>query len=599
VLIGVFVPIAFLEGNIGRLFSELGLTLASTVAISSLVALTLAPMLCSKLLRRTGPKPWLNRRIDDGFLKLRRTYARALAFSFEHKAIFLMLFVAISVSIIGLLRAIPNELVPAEDRGTFFISIRGPEGAGFNFMKHYTNQIEERTLYLVEETKEARVILVRTGSDNSGFAFVSLVPWAERGRSGQAIVRELREKYDDITGVRVFVNMRQGISAGRGSPVQFVVGGDTYEQLAEFRDVLEAEARKLPLTGIDTDYRETQPQMRIRINRDRAADLGVSVRSIGQTLETMMGGRRVTTFTDRGEEYDVILQAANADRQVPSDIANIYVRSTRSDALIPLSNLVTVEERAASPTLNRFNRVRAITLSAQLEEGYTLGQALTDLEQVVREKLPEATSIDYKGESRELQKAGGAVVFTFAMAFVVVFLILAAQFESFIHPFVIMLTVPLATAGGLLGLLVAGSTLNIYSQIGLVMLIGLAAKNGVLIVEFANQLRDQGQSVRESIEGAAQIRLRPIIMTSLSTVMGAVPLIAALGPGSASRLTIGVVIFAGVSLSAVLTLFLVPVFYDMLAKFTRSPGYEAARLKRQEQELSADTAGDAARAPAE
>jgi len=497
-----------------------------------------------------------------------------------------------------LLRAIPNELVPAEDRGTFFVSIRGPEGAGFQYMRHYTGQIEDKTMYLVEETKEARVILIRTGSDNGGFAFISLVPWEQRERSGQEIVRELREKYADITGVRVFVNMRQGISAGRGSPVQFVVGGDTYEQLAAFREVLEAEARKLPLTGIDTDYRETQPQMRIRVNRDRAADPGVSVQVIGQTLETMMGGRRVTTFTDRGEEYDVILQAADADRQSPSDLANIYVRSARSNQLIPLSNLVTVKERAASPELNRFNRVRAITLSAQLEEGYTLGQALTDLEQMVREKLPEATSIDYKGESRELQKAGGAVIFTFAMAFAVVFLILAAQFESFLHPFVIMLTVPLAAAGGLLGLLVAGSTLNIYSQIGLVMLIGLAAKNGVLIVEFANQRRDQGRSVREAIEEASQIRLRPIIMTSLSTVMGAVPLILTFGPGSASRVTIGVVIFAGVSISAVLTLFLVPVFYDMLAGFTRSPGYEAARLKRQEEDRARAAAGPAS-APAE
>jgi len=598
VLIGVFVPIAFLEGNIGRLFSELGLTLASTVAISSLVALTLAPMLCSKLLRRTGPKPWLNRRIDDGFVKLRHAYARALSFSFENKGVLLMLFAAVTISILGLLRAIPNELVPAEDRGTFFVSIRGPEGAGFQYMRHYTGQIEDKTMYLVEETKEARVILIRTGSDNGGFAFISLVPWEQRERSGQEIVRELREKYADITGVRVFVNMRQGISAGRGSPVQFVVGGDTYEQLAAFREVLEAEARKLPLTGIDTDYRETQPQMRIRVNRDRAADLGVSVQVIGQTLETMMGGRRVTTFTDRGEEYDVILQAADADRQSPSDLANIYVRSARSNQLIPLSNLVTVKERAASPELNRFNRVRAITLSAQLEEGYTLGQALTDLEQMVREKLPEATSIDYKGESRELQKAGGAVIFTFAMAFAVVFLILAAQFESFLHPFVIMLTVPLAAAGGLLGLLVAGSTLNIYSQIGLVMLIGLAAKNGVLIVEFANQRRDQGRSVREAIEEASQIRLRPIIMTSLSTVMGAVPLILTFGPGSASRVTIGVVIFAGVSISAVLTLFLVPVFYDMLAGFTRSPGYEAARLKRQEEDRARAAAGPAS-APAE
>jgi len=599
-LIGVFVPIAFLEGNIGRLFSELGLTLVATVIISSIVALTLAPMLCSKLLQRTGTKPWLNRKIDAGFLGLRRAYGRALAFCFAHKTGVILIFLAVGFSILGLMRTIPTELVPEEDRGTFFISIRGPEGAGFEYMKHYTDQIEDETLYLVEETEEARVVLIRTGADNSAFAFVSLAPWSQRERSGQEIVRELRRKYEDISGVRVFVNMFQGISAGRGSPVQFVVGGQTYEQLAKFRDVLEEEARDLPLTGIDTDYRETQPQMRIRVDRDRAGDLGVSVRRIGETLETMMGGRRVTTYTDRGEEYDVMLQAENADRRVPSDLQNIYVRSEQSGELIPLSNLVTIEERAASPTLNRFNRVRAITLSAQLEEGYTLGQALTDLERIVREELPEASMIDYKGESRELKEAGGAVIFTFAMAFLVVFLILAAQFESFVHPFIIMLTVPLAAAGGLLGLLVVGSTLNIYSQIGLVMLIGLAAKNGVLIVEFANQLRDRGYQVRQAIEEAAQIRLRPIIMTSLSTVMGSVPLILTMGPGSASRLTIGVVIFAGVSLSAVLTLFMIPVFYDMLAGLTKSPGYEAARLKRQEAELNGgEPSGAPSATPAE
>jgi len=600
VLIGVFVPIAFLDGNVGRLFSELGLTMASTVAFSSLVALTLTPVMCAKFLRRTGTKPWMNRKIDDGFLRLRSAYNTALGYCFRHKGAILLLFLAVSVSIVGLLRAIPSELAPREDRGAFFVAVRGPEGSGFQYMSHYMREIEDRTMYLVEETEEARVFIIRASGDNFAFGIVVLEPWANRDRHADEIINELQRKYSDLTGVRIFINMRQGISARGGDPVQFVVGGDTYEQLAQFRDILVEEAEKLPLEGIDTDFRETQPQLRVRINRDRAADLGVSVQTIGSTLETMLGGRRVTTFEKNGEEYDVILQAMDEDRQTPYDLETIFVRSQESGELIPLSSLVNTEEVAASPTLSRFNRIRAITLTAQLAEGYTLDQALTDLEGIVKRNLPDSASVDYKGESRELKEAGSAVIFTFGMAFLVVFLILAAQFESFIHPFVIMLTVPLAAAGGLAGLLAANSTLNIYSQIGLVMLIGLAAKNGILIVEFANQLRDQGRTVREAILEACQIRLRPIIMTSLSTVIGAVPLILAMGPGSASRMTIGVVIFAGVAVSTALTLFLIPVFYDMLAGFTRSPGFEAARLRQQEAQTGGASGADKpAPAPAE
>lgn len=600
VLIGVFVPIAFLEGNVGRLFSELGVTLATAVAFSSLVALTLTPMLCSKLLRRSGPKPWMSGKIDDGFLAVRRGYSRALDFSFRNKPAILLLFVAISVSILGLMRAIPSELAPREDRGAFFTLVRGPEGAGFDYMKRYMEEVENRSMYLVEETEEADVFIVRANGGNTAFGIFVLKLWDERKRTADEIIEELRGRLSDIAGVDVFINMRQGISSTGGrDPVNFVVGANTYEELARFRAILEEEAAKLPLIGIDTDYRETQPQLRVQIDRDRAADLGVSVASIGRTLETMLGGRRVTTFIDRGEEYDVIMRGQESDRQAPSDLANIYVRSTRTNELIPLSNLISVREQAASASLNRYNRVRALTLTAQLADGYSLGQALTDLETIVREHIPEASSIDYKGESRELKDAGSAVVFTFAMAFLIVFLILAAQFESFIHPFVIMLTVPLAAAGGLLGLYLAGSTLNIYSQIGLVMLIGLAAKNGILIVEFANQLRDAGNTVREAVIEASLIRLRPIIMTSLSTIMGAVPLILATGPGSASRLTIGVVIFSGVSVATIMTLFMVPVFYDMLAGFTQSPNYHALRLQRQQREHQLKGDGQAVGTPAE
>jgi multidrug efflux pump len=298
----------------------------------------------------------------------------------------------------------------------------------------------------------------------------------------------------------------------------------------------------------------------------------------------MMGSRQVTTFVEDGEEYDVVLQARSSDRATPADLDNLYVRSHRGSGLVPLSNLVTLTELAEPGSLNRFNRLRAITLSAGLAPNYTLGEALQWMQDTAAQELPENAQIDYKGQSREYVAAGGAVFFTFAMALLIVYLVLAAQFESFIHPFVIMLTVPLAVLGALIGLWVSGGTLNLFSQIGIVMLVGLAAKNGILIVEFANQLRDAGQSVHDAIVEAAVVRLRPILMTSIATIMGAVPLVFAGGPGSASRSTIGVVVIFGVALSTLLSLYVVPSFYALLAPFTRAPDALAKNLQKLEQE---------------
>ena len=320
------------------------------------------------------------------------------------------------------------------------------------------------------------------------------------------------------------------------------------------------------------------------IDRERAADLGVSVQEVGRTLESMMGSRRVTTYVEDGEEYDVILQAQRGDRSSPSDLNNLYVRSGTSNTLVPLSNLVTLTELAEPGQYNRFNRLRAITITAGLAPGYTLGEALAWVREVADEELPERAQIDYKGESREYQSASGAVLFTFAMALLIVYLVLAAQFESFLHPLVIMLTVPLAVLGALMGLWAFGSSLNLFSQIGIVMLVGLAAKNGILIVEFANQLRDEGMAIRDAIVEAASVRMRPILMTSIATIVGAVPLVLAGGPGSASRATIGIVIISGVAFSTVLSLFVVPAFYTLLAPYTRSPEAVAQRLEQLERD---------------
>src|SRR5690606_18208325 len=382
-----------------------------------------------------------------------------------------------------------------------------------------------------------------------------------------------------------------------GQPLQVVLGGPSYEELVEWRDRMMARMEENPnLLSVDSDYKETRPQMRVGIDHARAADLGVSVQEIGRTLETMMGSRRVTTFVDDGEEYDVVLQARAADRASPTDLGNLYVRSQRTGELVPLANLVTLAEVAEPGTLNRYNRLRAITLQAGLAEGYTLGQALDWVREVAAEELPDYAQLDYKGESLEYQRAGGAVLFTFAMALLIVFLVLAAQFESFLHPVVIMLTVPLAVLGALIGLWTMGSTLNLFSQIGIVMLVGLAAKNGILIVEFANQLRDAGMGVREAIVDAAATRLRPILMTSIATIFGALPLVLVGGAGSASRITIGIVVIFGVAFSTLLSLFVIPSFYALLAPHTRSP--DAVARKLADLDRTTPEAGDEATAHA-
>jgi multidrug efflux pump len=323
--------------------------------------------------------------------------------------------------------------------------------------------------------------------------------------------------------------------------------------------------------------------MRVNIDRTRAADLGVSVTEIGRALETMMGSRQVTTYVDAGEEYDVLVQADRSGRDSPASLEAIQVRSDTGE-LVPLSNLVTLSEVAEPGSLNRFNRLRAITISAGLAPGYPLGEAIAWTQQVVAEELPEHAQIDWKGESREFQEAGGTVMFTFALALLIVYLALAAQFESFIHPLGIMLTVPLGVLGALLGLWITGGTMNLFSQIGIVMLVGLAAKNGILIVEFANQLRDDGRSIHEAILESCSVRLRPILMTSIATIMGAVPLVVAGGPGSASRATIGVVVIFGVAFSTLLSLLVVPAAYTLLAPFTKSPESVAHELEKLEAE---------------
>ncbi len=588
VLVAVFVPIAFLQGDVGRLFSEFALTMAAAVAFSTLVALTLSPMLASKILPQDHHQAGLSRAVDWVFGRVRRGYLALLRLLLGARWLVALLFAGTLAGAWWLFQQIPQEYAPKEDRGAFFVLVDGPEGASYAYMKEYMDEIERR-LMPYTESGEAIRLLVRAprtfGSGqifNSGIVILVLNDFGQR-RSAWAIIDEIKGKLADLSGVKAFPVMRQGFGARIQKPVQFVLGGGSYQELAEWRDNLLAAIEKdnPGLTGIDWDYKETKPQLRVQIDYDRAADLGVKVGTIGRTLETMLGSRQVTTYLDAGEEYDVILEGEREAQRTPASLTNLYVRSERSGQLIPLSNLVSVSEIADSKSLNRYNRVRAITIQANLAEGLVLGDALAFLEQVARETLPEQAQIDFKGQSQDFKESSGGILFVFALGVVVVFLVLAAQFESWIHPLVIMLTVPLAMAGALLGLWLQGHTLNIYSQIGLIMLVGLAAKNGILIVEFANQLRDQGMAFRDALLEASAVRLRPIVMTGITTAAGSVPLLLSSGAGAETRAVIGTVILFGVLAATFFTLFVVPAAYDLLARRTGSPGDVARQLERE------------------
>jgi multidrug efflux pump len=590
VLIAVFVPIAFIQGDIGRLFSEFALTMAAAVCFSSIVALSLSPMVASKILRRssgTGASR-ANMLVDRLFGAVRKKYRHLLNRCMKRPLVVLTGFIFLLGGSIWLFGQIPTEYAPQEDRGAFFVIVNGPEGASYAYMEEYMDEIERRLMPLVESGEATRLLVraPRTFSNyenfNTGLVIFVLNDWDQR-RSAWAIMAEVRSRLSGLPGVRAFPVMRQGFGGSIQKPFQFVIGGGTYEELARWRDILLAkiEADNPGLVGIDWDYKETTPQLQVDIDYDRSAELGVTIQNIGRTLETMLGSRRVTTYIDAGEEYDVVLEGERSSQRTPTDLQNIYVRSSRSSQLIPLSNLVTLEEFADSKTLNRYNRVRAITIEANLADGLSLGDALAYMENLVKSHLPGNAIIDYKGQSQDFKSSTRSIVFVLLLGVVVVFLVLAAQFESYINPFVIMLTVPLAIAGGLLGLLLTGSSLNLYSQIGLVMLVGLAAKNGILIVEFANQLRDQRMSFYRAILKSAEVRLRPIIMTGITTAAGSMPLILSSGAGAETRMVIGIVVLSGVLSATLFTLFIVPVAYSILSKTSRTPGKTSRMLEKE------------------
>jgi multidrug efflux pump len=581
VLVAVILPVSFMPGNIGLIFGEFGISLAAAVVFSSLIALTLVPMLTSKLFGENR----LHRgrvacALDDLFKRLAAAYERLLRRAIKRPILVIGSALLIFLGGLSLLNVLPVEYMPREDRGFVMIRLTAPDGASLEYTLGYIKQVEQ--IVMQDKIKgDVLRVLARSGSwgggadVNTGMVFGPLAVWSARDRSASEIAQGWNQQLGQLPGVQSFAFAPGARSLGQSNrPLNIVLGGMDYDQLAEWRDIVIREAEKNPgLSNIQSNYRERKPKIDVMIDRDRAADLGVSLANVGRTLETILGSRVVTTFIDQGEEYRVILQGSVEGRQTPSDLESIYVRSERSGQLIPLSNLVRLREMAGPVDLRRFDRLRSISISASLSPGYSLGEAISDLEDIVHDNLPPAVRLNYDGESRDFKNTGSSIYTTFLLALIIAYLVLSAQFESFRHPLIIMTTVPLAITGALFGLVIFDSTLNVFSQIGIIMLIGLAAKNGILIVEFANQLRDRGTEFKEAVIQSAKIRLRPVLMTSMCTAFGSIPLLLASGAGELSRQSIGAVVFFGVTFSVLLTLVVVPTAYGLIAKNTHSPEY--------------------------
>lgn len=574
-LVAVFVPLAFMTGSVGRLFNEFGITLAVAILISGFVALTLTPMLCSKFLKplHGTSTNWFSRSFDHFFDSLNRIYNRILQGALHHRLLTIVGgILAIALSVV-LLRFIPTELVPVEDRGIAFGIVIAPEGATLEYTDRYMREVEAILLPLPERRALFTAVGLGFGGPGqvtNGFLFLALKPRSERKKSQQQIVQELFPQLISIPGVMAFVINPPSIGGRFNSnPVEYVLQADSYDELNQAVGIMIAEASQLGyLINLDSDLRLNKPQLDINVDRERAADLGVSVTDIGSTLETFLGGRVVTNFKRGTKQYDVIIQMKPSARTTPNAIREIYIRG--GGGLVQLANVVQVKETVAPKALNHYNRVRSATITAGLIPGISLGQALDDLDRIAQEKLPGGIKREFAGQSLEYQSAGASLIFMFLFAVVFIYLVLSAQFESFVHPFTILLSVPLAVFGAILTLYIFGQSLNIYSQIGLIMLIGLVTKNSILIVEFSNQLRARGKAVMEAVVEAATIRLRPILMTSFSTILGVMPIALGLGAGAESRRPLGLAVVGGLFFSTFLTLVLVPVVYTLLARFTKA-----------------------------
>jgi multidrug efflux pump len=557
-LVAVFTPLAFLKGSTGRLFNEFGIAVAGSVVLSGLVALTLTPMLCAKILRVPPSHGKVYKVLEAGFNGMARGYSRALALALQHRWAVILGAVGILIGAGVLFRSLKREFVPPEDRGWFLTLVIAPEGSSLSYTDGYQRQAEA----ILSKTKgiDSYFSVVNIGDGVSrGIIFSNLTDWSTRTRKVQDIIGEIQPQFFGIPGVFVFANNPPAF--GWGSPVNFVIQHPDFSLLAQGVDSFTKRARQIKgLVNVDSDLRVNKPELTVSFDRDRAEDLGVPVGDVASTLQTLLGGTRTSTFTRNNKLYDVIVQLDPRERATPSDMTGLYLRG-HDNQLVKLEAVASVKEGVGPRELNHFNRVRSATITASLEPGFTLGEAVDSLRRVADEVLPRGSTTALAGESRELEESGSSLYFAFLLALVVVFMVLASQFESLVHPFTVLLAVPLAVTGALLTLRIAGSTINLYSQIGMILLIGLVTKNSILLVEYANQLKERGLATIEAVREAGRIRLRPILMTSVATVMGAVPVALGLGAGSSSRRPLGYSIVGGVLLSTLLTLFLVPVVY--------------------------------------
>jgi multidrug efflux pump len=566
-LVAVFAPLAFSTGRTGRLFVEFALALAGAVLVSGFVALTLSPMMCSKLLRHEEKHGAVYRAIDRFLNGLTNGYARSLAWVLERRWTVLLGWLVVVAAGVWLFTLIRSELAPIEDRSVVFGRVQAPQGATVQYTSEALRSIE--TMYETIQERSAYNAVAGFPTVTDGNAILRLKPWEERSRKQQDIARELNQRFAQLPGVIAFAVSPPSLGQSfRSLPIEYVIMAQIpYAELDRLVNQFIGEMAKYPgVQNLQTDLRLNTPELRVEVNRDKLADVGVSVQNVGLTLQTMLGGRQVTRFKNEGEQYDVMVQVAPRDRSTPNDISDIYVRA-RDGSMVQLSNVVDVKEGVAPQSLNHFQRLRAVTISGQVAPGYTLGQALQTMDETARRVLPQGTLTDLNGQSREFRDARGSIYLVFVLALVFIYLVLAAQFESFADPFVIMLSVPLSMTGALLALWWAGGTMNIYSQIGLVTLVGLITKHGILIVEFSNQLRERGEELFAAVKHASVLRLRPILMTTGAMVLGAVPLALAAGAGAESRQQIGWVIVGGLTLGTVLTLYVVPVVYTLMRQW--------------------------------
>ena len=566
-LIAVFTPLAFLKGATGRLFNEFGIAVAGSVLISGFVALTLTPMLCAKILRVPKSHGRLFQALEAGFDGLANGYKRLLGAAVRHRGVVVVAVLLITIGAGFTFTTLKREFVPSEDRGSFQVSIIAPEGSTIAYTDQY-QRMAERIMLDTPEITMFNSVVGRGNQVNGGFLFTRLKDWSDRDRTAQDIIKDIQPKLSQIPGVMAFANNPPAFG-GFGQPVQFVVRHPDFDQLAQAMDTLVKRARQIPgVINVDSDMRINKPELTVSFDRNRAEDLGVPVRDVATALQALLGGQRASTFTRDNELYDVIVQLSADARATPSDMAGIQLRG-RSGQLVQLDAIARVNEGAGPRQLSHYDRVRSSTLSASVAPGYTLGEVIDSLRALGNEVLPAGSSVRLSGESRELEESGGALYFAFILALGVVFMVLASQFESMVHPFTVLLAVPLAVSGAIFTLKLTGSTLNLYSQIGMILLIGLVAKNSILLVEYSNQLRERGMSAYDAVLESGRIRLRPILMTSVATVMGALPIALGLGAGSMSRKPLGYAIVGGVLFSTVLTLFLVPVAYVLLDRLQR------------------------------